>query len=352
MTPTLDMQDERVSRAVLWWLVCVAGLIVVMVLVGGATRLTDSGLSITEWKPIMGAIPPLNAADWQEAFDKYKLIPEYIEVNAGMSLAEFRFIFWWEWGHRFLGRLIGVVFLLPFLWFLARGAIPSRLKLPLIGMFVLGGLQGALGWYMVKSGLSGRVDVSQYRLAAHLGLAVLIYVFLVRIILREWRGEEHDDTFHALPRWVSWSAFGLGLAVFLQIISGAFVAGMRAGLSHNTWPLIDGAFIPDGLFVMSPGWSNLFENALTVQFNHRILAYAITVWALLHAWQVLQQPSLGGRRSAVWLGGAVVAQVVLGIATLLAAVPVHLGVAHQAGALAVLTVALVHMDAVRGSGRA
>ncbi len=334
---------ERVSPGVLVWLITVAILIVAIVLVGGATRLTGSGLSITEWKPVLGAIPPLNAADWQVAFDKYKQIPEYTEVNAGMSLAEFKGIFWWEWGHRFLGRFIGVVFLIPLLWFWVRGRIPRRLRLPLAGFFVLGGLQGALGWYMVKSGLADRVDVSQYRLAAHLGLAVVIYIGIVWIVLRESGRYRASGTGGKTLTAARFSSVALAALVFLQFLAGAFVAGMRAGLSHNTWPLMGGKFIPDGLDAMSPGWINVFENALTVQFNHRMLAYLIVGWVLIHTWMIFRSADTSGSRtSAGWLAAAIFGQAALGIWTLLAQVPVLLGVAHQAGALFVLTVALVH----------
>ncbi|MEO0618405.1 MAG: COX15/CtaA family protein [Pseudomonadota bacterium] len=344
--------NTSISLPVRAWLCCVAALVASMVLVGGATRLTDSGLSITEWLPIMGVIPPLNAEDWQIAFDKYRQIPEYLQVNAGMSLDDFKFIYWWEWAHRFLGRVVGIVFLLPFLWFLARGAIPKRLVWPLWGLFALGGVQGFLGWYMVQSGLTERVDVSQYRLAAHLGLAIVIYCVTVWIVLRYRGRKAHTDRWHTLPTGLAWSAVGLSAGIFLQIISGAFVAGMRAGLAHNTWPLMDGQFIPDGLFIMSPAWANLFENAMTVQFNHRMLAYVLTAWALLHAVQILRQPSLAARRSAIALAGVTLAQVALGIATLLAMVPVWMGVMHQAGALVVLTVALVHAASALDAARA
>ncbi|MGI9407341.1 MAG: COX15/CtaA family protein [Hyphomicrobiaceae bacterium] len=342
MAITTQSNSGKIARPVRLWLTVVAGLIVLMVLVGGATRLTGSGLSITEWKPVMGAVPPLSDAAWQDAFDKYKLIPEYTEVNEGMSLAEFKIIFWWEWAHRFLGRIIGVVFLLPFLWFLARGHIPPRLRWPLAGLFVLGALQGALGWYMVKSGLAGRIDVSQYRLAAHLGLAVLIYTSIVWIVLREGEGNRPAAAGSAGLRA---SSLGIVAVVFLQIVAGAFVAGMHAGRSHNTWPLMDEKFIPDGLFVMSPALSNFFENALTVQFNHRMLAYGIVAWILIHAYVATRHGP--AKQSAFWLSVTIMGQVALGIWTLLTVVPLPLGLAHQAGALVVLTVALIHAAALR-----
>ena len=351
MTTQVLSCDARTPRAVLIWMAVVAALVALIVLVGGATRLTDSGLSITEWKPIMGAIPPLNADDWHIAFEKYKLIPEYTEVNSDMTLAGFKTIFWWEWGHRFIGRLIGVVFFLPFLWFWIRGALPGRLRSPLLGLFVLGGAQGVLGWYMVRSGLADRVDVSQYRLAAHLGLAVVIYLGFVWMIVREWNGRQSASLARP-PRWMALSSGILTALVFLQILSGAFVAGMRAGLSHNTWPLMDGAVIPDGLAAMSPVWRNLFENALTVQFNHRLIAYGIAIIAVVHVWSILWSAGNWGRTrsSAVWLLLSVAAQIALGIATLLAMVPLHLGLIHQAGALLVLTLALIHFADARGWG--
>jgi cytochrome c oxidase assembly protein subunit 15 len=329
------------------WLYAEAALVLLMVSVGGATRLTGSGLSITEWQPIMGAVPPLTETDWQEAFDKYREIPQYRHVNRGMSLEAFKVIYWWEWAHRFLGRLIGVVFLVPFLVFLAAGQIPRALTGRLAGIFALGALQGAAGWYMVSSGLATRIDVSQYRLAVHLGLAVLILGALV------WVALSLDDGRAQSPARSS-AQVGAAAAIlallFLQILLGALVAGLKAGAGYNTWPLMDGHLIPDGLGVMEPWYLNLFENALTVQFNHRIAAYALTAAVIWHAWRLRQEPA--ERTSAMVLAGAVLAQAALGIWTLLAQVPLALGLAHQAGAAAVLWIAVWHLHALSRPVRA
>ncbi|CAN5515285.1 COX15/CtaA family protein [soil metagenome] len=313
------------------WLWAMASLVFAMVIVGGATRLTDSGLSITEWQPLLGAIPPLTEADWLAAFAKYKLIPEYAAVNAGMSLADFKFIYWWEWSHRFLGRFIGVVFLLPFLYFWASGRIPARLWPRLAMLFILGGLQGALGWYMVASGIVDRVDVSQYRLAAHLTLATVIFGAILWISFRP--SEEH----RVPASGPAWTGVLLVALILLQIAAGGFVAGLNAGMGYTTWPLMDGKLIPDGLFVMAPAWRNLFENAMTVQFDHRMIAYAIAVIALLHA--------LTARAASAWLLAATIAgQILLGISTLLGQVPLSLALMHQAGAMIVFAAALWNLD--------
>jgi cytochrome c oxidase assembly protein subunit 15 len=326
------------------WLFAVAALVCVMVSIGGATRLTGSGLSITEWQPIIGTVPPLTDAAWQEAFDKYRQIPQYQNVNKGMSLSEFKFIFWWEWSHRFLARLVGVVFFGPFVFFLATGRISRALAPKLGAIFFLGGLQGFIGWYMVRSGLSGRVDVSQYRLALHLSLAVLILgaILWIAMGLRQPAGRRATE---GLPGYRT-SAGIVGL-VFLQIVAGAFVAGMKAGAGYNTWPLMDGRLIPDGLFALHPRWANLFENALTVQFNHRLLAYILFIAVAWQVWRVVQRTEHGSAQtSAMALLLAVIAQIGLGIWTLLARVPIELGLAHQAGAVAVFWIAMWHLHAL------
>lgn len=327
------------------WLYAIAALIFVMVLVGGATRLTDSGLSITEWKPILGVIPPLNEADWQDAFGKYQEIPEYRVLNRGMSLAEFKTIYWWEWAHRFLGRAIGFAFLLPFLVFWARGMIPERLLPRLVVLFALGGLQGALGWYMVMSGLTERTDVSQYRLAAHLGLAILIFG---AVLWTAFGLKREREAAGGRGRALLTATAGLfAAAIFVQILLGAFVAGTDAGLSHRSWPLMDGAIIPDGLGVMQPWWRNLFENVLTIQFNHRVLGYAIAVLAAVQTAIVWRVPPGRLRISAGLLLAVVLGQVVLGVATLLTGVQIGLALAHQAGAVLLFALALRHWHDAR-----
>ena len=312
-----------------WWLFFMAAVIALMVIVGGATRLTDSGLSITEWKPVTGAIPPLSLDAWQAEFEKYKQIPEYDLVNAGMSLEEFKTIFWWEWGHRFLGRIIGFLFLLPLIFFVARGWVDRRLRWALFGLFVLGGAQGALGWYMVSSGLTERVDVSQYRLAAHLGLAIFLFGAML------WAAFDlrMERPVKARFNGIALGGLVMALGVFGQIILGAFVAGLRAGHTYTDWPLMDGQFIPAGYFNGAAGLSHMFETIAAVQFNHRIGAYIL---AGAVAWFYLAAAKAGYERRTRFVLMAVLAQVVLGIATLMAATPIGLGLAHQAGALVVL----------------
>lgn len=331
------------ASAVRLWLFAVAVLVLVMAVVGAATRLTDSGLSITEWQPLLGAIPPLSEADWLAAFEKYKAIPEYAIVNKGMTLEDFKPIYWWEWSHRFLGRAIGVVFAVPFLIFLVRGAIDGKLAVRLGGLLALGALQGFVGWYMVQSGLVDRVDVSQYRLALHLTIAAAIFAWTVWLALGIGTGRATGAT----AGW-RWSARGLVAVLFLQIAAGAFVAGLDAGMAYNTWPTMDGAFLPDGLGVMTPWYANLFENALTVQFNHRSLAYAIALWVVIQAFAALRAEPSAWRTSALILLAAVLAQIALGIWTLLAQVPIGLGLAHQAGAFVLLGIAVWHLRRVRG----
>jgi len=329
------------DAAVKAWLWLVAALVFAMIVVGGATRLTDSGLSITEWRPLLGAIPPLNESDWHAAFDKYKAIPEYSIVNVGMTLAEFKFIYWWEWAHRFLGRLIGVAFALPLLAFWAAGKLRRGLAPKLIGVFALGALQGAIGWYMVKSGLAERIDVSQYRLALHLLTAFAILALLVWLALDAGpQRRAQAPVSRGEQRW----ALVLFALVFVQSGLGALVAGLKAGLTYNTWPLMDGKLVPDGLATLSPWYLNVFENVTTVQFNHRVMAYAVAAFALTHA-VALARSSANERavRSAGLLAAAILLQMGIGIWTLLTGVPLALGLAHQAGAAIVVAAATLHL---------
>lgn len=349
LAPTEPLGRSRTGLRV--WLYCLCVLVFAMVVVGGATRLTDSGLSITEWQPIVGIVPPLSEADWQEALQKYRQIPEYQHVNKGMSLEAFKTIFWWEWGHRFLGRMIGIAFLVPFLWFWLRGHVGRPLLPKLLAMFALGGLQGALGWYMVMSGLVDRVDVSQYRLAAHLGLAVVIFGYIQWVALdlgRQGKPGPHGPA----SRSTVLSAAGLIALIYLQIVLGAFVAGTHAGLTHNTWPLMDGAVIPSGLGDMNPWYLNLFENPVTVQFDHRMVAYACALWAALHALAVVRRPGgEGASKEALVLLAAMLAQIALGVWTLLAHVPIGAALLHQAGAIVVFAVAVHHLHGLIPSRR-
>ena len=338
----------RGDNAVALWLGVIAAMVALTAIVGAATRLTGSGLSITEWQPILGVIPPLNEVDWLEAFAKYKEIPQYTEINHGMSLEAFKAIYWWEWTHRLIARSIGVVFLLPFLAFLALRRIPWRLAPRLVLLFALGGLQGAIGWIMVQSGLVDRVSVHPLKLMLHLGCAVLIFALLVWTAFETV--ERRDRAVHLAtvsPR-AELGAWALVVLVYLQILSGALVAGLKAGMTYNTWPLMDGRFIPDGLGTLSPWWANIVANITTVQFNHRMLAYLVVALGLWRAASLWRSPDdQAVRRSAQWLGIALIGQMTLGIWTLLAWVPLPLGVAHQAGALTVLALALWHLFTVR-----
>jgi heme a synthase len=339
---SIPARQASPTRAVKWWLFGVAALIAIMVLVGGATRLTESGLSIVEWKPVTGALPPLNGEQWAAAFDAYKTIPQYRELNAGMSLAEFKTIFWWEWSHRLLGRVIGVAYLLPFLWFLWRGVLSADLRRRLWLIFGLGALQGAVGWWMVASGLSQRVEVSQYRLATHLVLALLIYAGIVWTLRRLARR----------PSWVASSRLKItGVALvaltFVQLYLGALVAGLRAGKVYNTWPDIDGALIPSAarLLFEQPWWRNLFDNALTVQFEHRMTAYALFALGVVHALDAVRSRAAPAVvNGALGLAAAIILQATLGILTLLNEVPTSLALAHQAVAIAVLTLAVIQAE--------
>jgi cytochrome c oxidase assembly protein subunit 15 len=341
MTGILATQGSK-FRAVRIWLLVVAGLIAAMVLVGGATRLTESGLSIVEWKPVTGAVPPLTEVQWEQAFRAYQAIPQYRQLNAGMSLSEFKTIFWWEWSHRLLGRVIGAVYLLPYLFFLWRGGMSGELKRRLWLIFGLGALQGAVGWWMVASGLSERTEVSQYRLATHLVLALLIFTAVVWTVRRL-----ADERPLVAPMRLKATSFALLMLTFVQLYFGALVAGLRAGLVYNTWPDIDGGFIPSGarLWFDTPWWRNLFENTLTVQFEHRMTAYALFVLAVLHALDAFRSrvgtPIVNG---ASWVLAATTVQATLGILTLLNQAPIGLALLHQAVAIAVLTLAVCQAE--------
>jgi heme a synthase len=342
-------RPRPLARPVALWLWCVAGLVFTMVLVGGATRLTQSGLSIVEWRPITGAVPPLSQADWQAEFAKYQTIPQYERLNRGMSLDEFKAIYWWEWGHRLLGRLSGVVFAIPFLWFLWRRAIDHRLATALAGIFVLGGVQGAVGWWMVSSGLTERVSVSQYRLAFHLTLACLIYAALVAAADRLWPRAPEPAGIVRAPQRLRLTAVALLGLVIGQIFLGALVAGLHAGLIYDTWPLIDGAIVPPvaSLFFEQPAWRNFFENTLTVQFDHRMVAYVIIALALFHA--IDAHRNAGSERIKTIAGLLVIVvlgQVTIGIMTLVHGVPIGLALLHQAIAMVTLTVATLNARAV------
>ncbi len=327
-------------RAVRLWLLAAAAMIFVTLIIGGATRLTVSGLSIVEWKPVTGVLPPLSEPAWQAEFDGYKAIPQYRELNKGMSLAQFKVIYFWEWAHRLLARATGAVFLLPFLVFLWRGAIPPPLRTRLWIIFAGGATLGVVGWWMVSSGLSGSLTkVSQYRLAFHMTLACAIYAAIL------WTAQQIvSRPLNEAPKRLRLAAPALAALLLVQIYLGALVAGLDGGLKYNTWPLIDGEVMPplDQLLFVHPLWRNLFENILTVQFNHRMLADGIWLLALLHAFDAWRQQR--SARGAILLAVAVTLQAALGIVTLLYQAPLALALAHQVMAMAVFSIAIVHAE--------
>lgn len=322
------------------WLLACCFLVFAMVVVGGVTRLTDSGLSIVEWQPIVGTMPPLGQKDWDELFEKYHQTPQYKKVNLGMSLDEFKGIFWWEYFHRLLGRVIGLAFFIPFLYFVVKRAIDRPLGLKLTGIFLLGGLQGAMGWYMVKSGLVDNPHVSQYRLTAHLGLAFLIYatMFWVALELLSPTVPSHGNIrLRALRRF----SVAITSLIFIMILSGGFVAGIRAGFAYNTFPLMNGHFIPPEIFMLEPWYRNFFDNMATVQFDHRMIAWTLAILIPVFWYRSRSLPLSGSARFACSLLLIMLAiQIGLGISTLLLVVPLPLAAAHQAGAVLLFTAAL------------
>ncbi|MCX5514934.1 COX15/CtaA family protein [Kaistia algarum] len=338
-------RDRRRDRALIRaWLLAVIVMIVAMIVVGGATRLTNSGLSITEWKPIHGVVPPMNDVEWQEEFLKYQQIPQYQQLNKDMNIAGFKTIFWWEWGHRLLGRLIGVVFFVPFLLLWLTGRIERRLWLPLFGLFLLGGLQGGVGWWMVSSGLVNRVDVSQYRLATHLLLAC--FILAATVWIRRGLAPASGDPMEKVTPLRGMATFLLGI-VLLQIFLGGLVAGLDAGFTYNTWPLMDGTLIPSRLYEYEPAWRSVFEDVMTVQFDHRIVAYLLFIGAVVHAFQAIRLArGTKAARRAMHLMGLVFLQAALGIGTLLMVVPIDLALTHQFGAAIVLIAAVSHRRAL------
>jgi cytochrome c oxidase assembly protein subunit 15 len=337
---TTTIQDTRNDRRIgIWLLVCCA-LVFAMVVLGGVTRLTGSGLSMVEWDPVMGFVPPMNQAEWERVFSLYQASPEYQKINIGMDLDGFKRIYWFEFAHRVLGRTIGIVFLLPLLYFMVSGMLRRPLVPKLLAMFVLGGMQGLLGWYMVKSGLMDNPHVSQYRLTAHLTLALVIYAYMFWIALGLLldTGREAVVTASAGLRL---SAGLLGLLVLVTIMSGGFVAGLKAGYVYNTFPLMGGRWIPETMLLQDPLWRNFFENMATVQFDHRVLAI-LTFLGISAYWLVARRSikTAQARTGMHLLLAAVTLQVTLGISTLLLHVPVALAAAHQAGALVLLTAVL------------
>ncbi len=332
------MQKQK-SIAV-WLFVCCA-MVFIMVVVGGVTRLTDSGLSIVEWQPVSGTLPPISQSEWDEFHQKYQQSPQYQKINKGMSVDEFKTIFWWEYIHRLLGRLIGLVFFIPFVYFLIRKQIDKPLGIKLSGIFVLGGLQGLMGWYMVMSGLVNDPHVSQYRLTAHLGLAFVIFAAMFWVatdLLYDKKKSPHDpEALRGIRRF----SIGLTWLIFIMVLSGGLVAGIRAGLAYNTFPLMNGHFIPPEIFMLEPWWRNFFDNMATVQFDHRMIAW-ILMFTIPYFWfkAKKQQLSDSAKLACNLLLIMLFIQVGLGISTLLLAVPLKLAAAHQGGAMLLFTAAL------------
>ena len=332
------MHAQKHTSIAAWLLVC-ALLVFCTLIIGGATRLTHSGLSIVEWKPISGVLPPLNQSDWETEFNKYQQTPEYAKVNHQMTLDDFKGIFWWEFLHRVSGRVIGLVFAIPYLYYLARRRISGMLSWKLAGIFLLGGLQGAMGWYMVKSGLVDDPRVSQYRLTAHLSLAFIIFTAMVWValgLLRQ-RVVAASSELQRLHRW----GVGLAALTFYMVVTGGFVAGIRAGKAYNTFPLMNGDIVPPEIFVLEPWYLNFFSNMATVQFDHRLGAWLLA-FSVPWLWMQIRQAAVSTRcrQVANLLLLALATQITLGISTLLLAVPVVLGTAHQGGAMLLFGVVL------------
>lgn len=336
-------------RVVAGWLFAVAAMIWAMVALGGATRLTGSGLSIMEWAPLSGTLPPLSEAEWQRLYDLYRTIPQYHLVNRGFGLEGFKQIFWLEWAHRLWGRLIGLAYLLPLLWFWARGRIPAGYGTRLFGLLLLGGLQGAVGWFMVASGFEAdRTAVSPYRLVIHLSLALVLYAAVLWTALDLARPAPAPLPPEARAPVLRRHVMATTVLLGLTMLAGGFVAGMRAGFDYNTFPLMDGRLVPEGYAALSPAWRNLTENIPAVQFNHRILASVALLAALgagIVGWRRL--PPGPARRACLALGAAALLQYGLGVATLVLVVPVSLGTLHQAMAVLVLSAALLALHALR-----
>ena len=335
------------SLMIRYWLYFICILVAAMVVVGGATRLTDSGLSITQWKPLLGIFPPFSSGDWLAEFERYKQIPQYIKLNSHMSLSEFKFIYWWEWSHRFLGRVIGLVFIIPMIYFYVTKRLGPGLGSRLLFLLFLGGAQGFIGWWMVSSGLVERTDVSQYRLAIHLVLACIIFAYAM------WLARNLHSQTRQIPQMsIQILAPIIVLVIFLQIFLGALVAGLDAGLAFNDWPLMDGAIIPESLFVMEPWWLNVFENSKLVQFVHRLGGYVLVILIVINF-----LVSLGAanspiyKRSAIILVIVVLAQAILGIVTLVLHVPLKWALFHQAGAILLLGFAVSNWATINGGNK-
>lgn len=336
------------QRTIALWLFVCCATIFCMIMLGGVTRLTGSGLSMVDWAPIMGVVPPLNDTEWAEVFARYQQFPEYKIKNQAMDLEGFKSIYWFEYSHRILGRFIGILFFFPMVFFFIKGWVQPSLKPKLIGMFILGGAQGLLGWYMVKSGLVNNPHVSQYRLVAHLGLALFVYVYILWIGLSLFFQRDNVLTHHSFTIALKRYSLFVVLLVFIMILSGGFVAGLHAGHAYNTFPLMDGKLVPDGLFVLKPLWHNFFENIATVQFNHRLLATVVFVSILIfYGLAIRQNPPARIKIGLHLMLIMLFIQVSLGISTLLLSVPVALAASHQMGAVLLFTLVLYVAHQIR-----
>jgi cytochrome c oxidase assembly protein subunit 15 len=353
--PVIGNAGRDSRRQVGAWLLACCAVLFGLIVIGGVTRLTHSGLSIVEWAPLIGTLPPLTEQQWLETFEKYRQTPEYVKVNQGMSLAAFKGIFWWEYVHRLIARLLGLVFFVPFVWFLARRRVDRRLAWKLAGIFVLGALQGGMGWYMVRSGLVDNPRVSHLRLTAHLGIAFAIFAAMFWLAL----GLLHPGTADR-PRGDGTGparfAGAIALLVFVQVLSGGLVAGIRAGFAYNTFPLMADHVIPPGIMMLDPWPANFFYNVATIQFTHRVIAWVLLALALVLWWRARGEardgtlpPGAGG--AVGLLLAAIAVQFALGVATLVTMVPVPLGAAHQGGAVVVFAAALYAAHALRGASR-
>lgn len=341
-TGMIDARPRGARRAIRLWLMVLFVMVLAMIVVGGATRLTGSGLSITEWAPVTGTIPPMNAADWQREFDAYRQIPQYTEVNQGMSLTEFQYIYWWEWSHRLLGRLVGLVWALGFVFFWATSRIPTGWTPRLLALGALGGLQGAIGWWMVSSGLTdGMVRVASYRLATHLGIAFVILGLIAWYVLQLSRTEaELLRARRAGEAKLFSMSTGLMHLAFLQILLGALVAGIDAGRTYTGWPTMGGEWIPSTIWDATLGWRNFFENPALVQFIHRMTGYLLAIFGIVVWLRARRSPHPVTRGAFTVMIVAMAAQIGLGIMNVIHASPLHLALTHQFGAVVLFAMIL------------
>jgi cytochrome c oxidase assembly protein subunit 15 len=344
ITDTASLPDAANRRSVAIWLFLCCGAVVVMIVIGGITRLTESGLSMIEWRPLVGVVPPLSVGEWERIFGLYRETPEFRIENPHITLDAFKTIFWWEYIHRLWGRLIGVLFAVGFLWLLLCGRINKSLLPHLAALFILGGAQGVIGWWMVRSGFTDRTDVSQYRLVIHLGMAFFILGYMLWLAF----GLIERETIDQVPANARRLAYVMLGVVSVTVLSGGLTAGLDAGLIYNTWPLIDGGFAPHDLFVKAPIWLNFFENAATVQFDHRSIAYLTIGIALTLWWQIHRAPNVPRAARALHiLLAVVIAQATLGILTLVLIAPLYLAITHQIGAIALFSTAVWTAHALR-----